>query len=71
MKNQSPCSSRRDSGTFEEMLTIANKYAMAEEVTLDTREQKKDKELGCSDQPSSSNSHDMKRKADRCQTPKF
>jgi hypothetical protein len=26
----------------EEMLAIANKYALAEEVTLDTREQKED-----------------------------
>jgi hypothetical protein len=28
----------------EEMFTIANKYALAEEATLDTREQKKEKE---------------------------
>jgi hypothetical protein len=28
----------------EEILTIANKYALAGEATLDTREQKKDKE---------------------------
>jgi hypothetical protein len=27
--------------TSEEIFTIANKYALAEEVTLDTREQKK------------------------------
>jgi hypothetical protein len=33
----------------EEMLVIANKYALAEEATLDTREQKKDKEMGHSD----------------------
>jgi hypothetical protein len=32
--------------TSEEMLAIANKYALAKEATLDTREQKKDKELG-------------------------
>jgi hypothetical protein len=48
----------------EEMLAIANKYAMTEEVTLDTREQKKDKELGHSDWPNNSKSHDNKRKAD-------
>jgi hypothetical protein len=28
----------------EEMFAIANKYALAEEATLDTREQKKEKE---------------------------
>jgi hypothetical protein len=49
----------------EEMLTIANKYALAEEVTLDTREQKKEKESGHSDQPGSLKCHDKKRKADR------
>jgi hypothetical protein len=49
--------------TLEAMFTIANKYTLAEEVTLDTREQKK-KELGHMDQPSSSNGHDKKRKAD-------
>jgi hypothetical protein len=43
------------------MLTIVNKYALAEEVTLDTREQK---ESGHTDQPSSSKGHDKKRKAD-------
>jgi hypothetical protein len=36
--------------TSEEMLAISNKYALAEEATLDTKEQKKDKELGHSDQ---------------------
>jgi hypothetical protein len=51
--------------TSEDMLTIINKYALAEEVTLDTREQKKDKESGHTDQPSSSKGHDKKRKADR------
>jgi hypothetical protein len=50
--------------TSEEMLAITNKYALAEEATLDTREQKKDKELGHSDQPSTFKSHDKKRKAD-------
>jgi hypothetical protein len=38
----------------EEMLVIANKYALVEEATLDTREQKKEKESGHSNQPSSS-----------------
>jgi hypothetical protein len=51
--------------TSEDMLAIINKYALAEEVTLDTREQKKDKESGHTDQPSSSKGHDKKRKADR------
>jgi hypothetical protein len=60
MKNQLACSSRRNSSLIrkltmnnptmsEEMLAIANKYALAEEATLDTREQKKDKEPGPSD----------------------
>jgi hypothetical protein len=35
--------------TSEEMLAIANKQAQAKEVPFDTREQKKDKELGHSD----------------------
>jgi hypothetical protein len=51
--------------TSEEMLAIANKYALAEEETLDTRDQKKDKELGHSDQPNTSKNNDKKRKADR------
>jgi hypothetical protein len=45
----------------KQMLAIANKYTMAEELTLDTREQKK--ELGHMDQLSSSKGHDKKRKA--------
>jgi hypothetical protein len=49
----------------EEMFAIANKYALAEEVTLDTREQKKEKDSGHTDQPSSSKGHDKKRKVDR------
>jgi hypothetical protein len=48
--------------TSEQMLAIANKYALAEEVTLDTREQKK--ESGHTDQPSLSKGHDKKRKVD-------
>jgi hypothetical protein len=48
----------------EEMLAIANKYALVEEVTLDTRQQKKEKDLGHLDQPSSFKGHDKKRKAD-------
>jgi hypothetical protein len=48
----------------EEMLSTGNKYALDEEETLDTREQKKDKEQGPSYQPSSSKSHDKKRKVD-------
>jgi hypothetical protein len=47
--------------TLEQMLAITNKYTLAEEVTLDTREQK---ELGHMDQPSSSKGHNKKRKAD-------
>jgi hypothetical protein len=48
----------------EEMLAITNKYALAEEATLDNKEQKKEKELGHTDQPNSSKGHDKKRKAD-------
>jgi hypothetical protein len=50
--------------TLEDMLDITNKYAMAEEATLDTREQKKEKESGHTDQPSSSKGHNKKRKVD-------
>jgi hypothetical protein len=49
--------------TYEEMLAIANKYALSEEATLDTRDQKKDNELGHPDQPSTSKSNDKKRKS--------
>jgi hypothetical protein len=45
------------------MFAIANKYALVEEATPDTREQKK-KESGHTDQPSSSKGHNKKRKAD-------
>jgi hypothetical protein len=49
--------------TSEKMFSIANRYAMAEEATLDTREQKK--ESGHPDQPSSSKVNNKKRKLDR------
>jgi hypothetical protein len=51
--------------TSEAMFTITNKYALAKEVTLDTREQKKENESSHMDQPSSSKGHDKKRKSDR------
>jgi hypothetical protein len=50
--------------TSEAMFSIANKYALAEEATLDTRKQKKEKELGHADQSSSSKGHDKNRKVD-------
>jgi hypothetical protein len=50
--------------TLEAMFAIANMYAMVEEVTLDTGEQKKEKNSGHTDQPSSSKDHYKKRKAD-------
>jgi hypothetical protein len=50
--------------TSEAMFTIANKYALAEELTLYTIEQKKEKDSGRVDQPSSSKGNDKKRKAD-------
>jgi hypothetical protein len=67
------CSSRRDPTlickiakknprTSEEMFVITNKYVLAEEVTLDTREKKKEKESGHTDQPSLSKGHNKKRK---------
>jgi hypothetical protein len=46
------------------MFTIMNKYALAEEVTLDSREQKKENDLGHAYQPSSSKGHNKKRKVD-------
>jgi hypothetical protein len=51
--------------TSKAMFTITNKYALAKEATLDTREQKKEKDLGHTDRPSSSKCHDKKRKVDR------
>jgi hypothetical protein len=47
---------------LEHMFSITNKYALAEEVALDTREQKK--ELSHPDQPSASKGHNKKRKPD-------
>jgi hypothetical protein len=49
--------------TLKHMFSIANRYALAEEVTLDTREQKK--ESGHPDQPSSLKGHNKKKKLDR------
>jgi hypothetical protein len=50
--------------TSEVVFAIANRYALAEEVTLDTREQKLEKDSGHVDQPSSSKGHSKKRKED-------
>jgi exonuclease III len=49
----------------KEMFTIANKYTLAKGVALDIREQKKEKDSGHMDQPSSFKGHDKMRKADR------
>jgi hypothetical protein len=51
--------------TLEEILAIAKKYTLIEEVTLDTKEQKKEKESGHIDEPSLSKGHNKKRKVDR------
>jgi hypothetical protein len=51
--------------TSKEMLAITNKYTLAEEVTLDTKVQKTEKESGHYDQSSSSKGHEKKRKVDR------
>jgi hypothetical protein len=48
----------------EELLAITNKYTLAVEVTLDTRDQK-DKDLAHSDPPGTSKNNDKKRKADQ------
>jgi hypothetical protein len=45
------------------MFSITNRYALAEEARLDTREQRK--ESGHQDQPSSSKGHNKKRKPHR------
>jgi hypothetical protein len=50
--------------TLEEMFAITNKYAMAEEAILDTREQEKEKEWGHKDQPCSTKVLNKKMKAD-------
>jgi hypothetical protein len=55
----------KNSRTFKEMLAIANKYALALEVTIDNRDSKKDRESSPSDQPSTSKSKDKKRKLSR------
>jgi hypothetical protein len=47
--------------TWEQVFPITNCYALAEEATLDTREQK---ESGHPDQPTSSKGLDKKRKLD-------
>jgi hypothetical protein len=47
----------------EQMFSITNRYVLAKEATLDTREQKK--KSGHPDQPSSSKGHNNKRKSDR------
>jgi hypothetical protein len=49
--------------TSEEMLAIANKYALAEEETLDNKEAKKDKKPSHSDRPGTS-INNKKKKAD-------
>jgi hypothetical protein len=46
------------------MFTIASKYALAKEATLDTREPKKEKDSSHADHLSSSKGHDKKRKVD-------
>jgi hypothetical protein len=47
----------------EQMFSIANRYALVEEVTIDKREQKKESDH--LDQPNSSKGHDKKRKLGR------
>jgi hypothetical protein len=48
------------------LANIANKYALAEEVTLDNKDTKKDKELSQSDQPNTYKNNDKKRKLNWC-----
>jgi hypothetical protein len=54
----------KNSRTSESMFAIANKYDLSEEATLDTREQKKEKDSGHVGQPSSSKGHNKKRRVD-------
>jgi hypothetical protein len=46
--------------TSEEMLAIANKYALAEEATFDNKEAKRDKKPSHSDRPGTCRSNDKK-----------
>jgi hypothetical protein len=55
----------KNSRMSEAVFTITNKYTLAKEVTLSTREQKKEKDSSHVDQPSSFKGHDKKRKVDR------
>jgi hypothetical protein len=55
----------KNPSTLRDMLAIANKYALAEEATLGSRESKKDKKLSQSKWPGTSKSNDKKRKSDR------
>jgi hypothetical protein len=55
---------KKNPRTSEEILEIANKHALAEEATLDTRDQKEDKEQGHSTQPNTLKNNDMKRTSD-------
>jgi hypothetical protein len=52
----------KNTRTSEEMLAIANKYTLAEEVSLDNRYPKKDKKSSQSDRPDTSTNNDKKRK---------
>jgi hypothetical protein len=51
--------------TLEEMLAIANRYALAEEATLETRESRKDKKPSRLGRAGTSKSNDKKMKPDR------
>jgi hypothetical protein len=54
----------KNSIMLEEMLAIANKYALVEETTIDARETKRDKKLSHTDQPRMLKPNDKKRKHD-------
>jgi hypothetical protein len=56
--------SMKNLSSSKEMLAITNKYSLAEEVTLDSREDKKDKELSQSDRLDTSKNNDKNRKHD-------
>jgi hypothetical protein len=49
---------------FKETLAITNKYALAEEMTLNNRDAKKDKESSQSDRSDTSKNNDKMRKPD-------
>ena len=55
---------RKDVRTCEELFSIANQYATAEEAVSETRESKKDRKTSHHDRTESSKTHDRKKNTD-------